>query len=94
MIYVVTQDGLDNYPIEDDDIIKTIVTTIGVCNYIVTLERATVLNGKPDVALGNYTKEEAAVKAIQEIASMRARSIITNDWYPCYFMPKEEEDVL
>ena len=92
MIYVVTQDGLDNYPIEDDDIIKTIVTTIGVSNYIVTLERATVLNGKPDIALGNYIKEEAAVEVIKDIASMRARSIITDGWYPCYFMPKEDED--
>lgn len=95
MIYIVTQDGLNNYPVEDEDVIKTIVTTIGdSCKYCIMIEQATVFNGKPCITLGNYKKEETAVQAIKEIAIRRAVHINTDDGsFSCYFMPKEDEDV-
>lgn len=94
MIYVVTQDGLNNYPVEDEDIIKTIVTTIGgSCKYCVMIEQATAFNGKPCVTLGNYKKKETAVQAIKEIAARRSAFCEINGWVSCYFMPKEDEDV-
>lgn len=93
MIYIVTQDGLNNYPVEDDDIIKTIVTTIGgSCKYHITLEQAAGFNGKPCITLGDYKKEETAIKVVKAISVTRARNIIANDWCPWYFMPKEDDD--
>lgn len=94
MIYIVTQDGLNNYPVEDEDIIKTIVTTIGgSCKYHIEIEQATVFNGKPCATLGDYKKKETAVKVIKEIAERRAVHINADDCcLSCYFMPKEDED--
>ena len=95
MIYVVTQDGLNNFPVEDEDIIKTIVTTdsqiYGHCKYHITLERT--FNNQPRITLGDYKKEETAIKVIKEIAERRAVHINADDCcLSCYFMPKEDED--
>ena len=94
MIYIVTQDGLNNYPVEDEDIIKTIITTIGGSSkHCIMIEQAIVFNGKPCVTLGNYKKKETAAKIIKEIAERRALHINMDDGcFTCYFMPKEDED--
>lgn len=94
MIYVVTQDGLNNYPVEDEDIIRTIVTKIGENRYHVTLDRTNTFNDKPYIALGDYADEKTAVNVIREIANRRALCVnFDSCWNACYFMPKEEEDV-
>ncbi len=94
MIYIVTQDGLANYPVEDEDIIRTVVTTIGDgCKYHITLEQTGAFENKPYITLGDYKKEETAVKVIKEIATKRSAFCDVNGWVSCYFMPKEDEDV-
>ena len=80
--------------VEDEDIIKTIVTTdshiYNHCKYHVTLDRT--FNDRPYVTLGDYKKEESAIKVIKEIATTRAAFCDINGWVSCYFMPKEDED--
>jgi hypothetical protein len=94
MIYIVTQDGLNNYPVEDDDIIKTIVTTdsqiYNHCKYHISLEGA--FKDKPYITLGDYKKEETAIKVIKEIATRRSAFCDINGWVSCYFMPKEDDN--
>jgi hypothetical protein len=91
MIYIVTQDGLSNYPVEDDDVIRTIITYIGGVKYNITLERA--FNDKQAyINLGEYTDEKTAANVVREIANRRAAYFNIDGWIPCYFMPKEEEE--
>lgn len=92
MIYVVTQDGLNNYPVEDEDVIRTIVTKIGDNRYHITIDRANTFNDKPYITLGDYKKEEMAIKVIKEIATKRSAFCDVNGWVSCYFMPKEDKD--
>lgn len=97
MIYIVTQDGLNNYPVEDEDIIRTVVTTdsqiYNHCAYHISLEQTGAFENKPYITLGDYKKEETAIKVIKEIATKRSAFCDTNGWVSCYFMPKEDEDV-
>ena len=96
MIYVVTQDGLNNYPVEDEDIIRTVVTTdsqiYNHCKYHISLEQTGAFKDKPYITLGDYKKEETAIKVIKEIATKRTAFCGVDGWVDCYFMPKEDED--
>jgi hypothetical protein len=91
MIYVVTQDGLNNYPVEDEDVIKTVITNIGGgCKYHVTLVRS--FNNEPYITLGDYADEKTAANVVRGIANRRSAFYNIEGGVPCYFMPKEEEE--